>query len=328
MTTIERLDPTNDEQFGEFHATYASAMDGEWDRPYTARELRVDLQDDAGYLEQTGLLARDDAETPVGVGIVEIPLKDNLKLVYVNVHVLPQHRRQGHGSALLDSIVGIAREHGRTTLFAGARWDVGQEGSANTAFAEALGFELDLVDAHRVLDLPATLPEAPVRDGYALHGWRGACPDEWVDQYANLLTLIVQEAPSGEYPLENEFFDAARVRSDEATLIKQHRVMQVSVALSPEGVIAGHTQLVFPEAEAEADPEDAYQWDTLVLPGHRGHGLGLSLKVHAMDASKELLEGRRLIHTYNAASNGPMIAVNELMGFRHVANCGEYIKEI
>ena len=41
-----------------------------------------------------------------------------------------------------------------------------------------------------------------------------------------------------------------------------------------------------------------------------------------------VLEGRRRIHTYNAASNAHMIAVNEAMGFRQVAWAGEYIRTI
>lgn len=43
-----------------------------------------------------------------------------------------------------------------------------------------------------------------------------------------------------------------------------------------------------------AEPARAYQWDTLVMPGHRGH---------------------RLVSTWNAAVNAPMIAVNETLGY-------------
>lgn len=323
MTAIERLDPTSDDRFAEFHATYHAAKDEEWDRPYDAREQRVEFLDDAGYVDRVGLLARDDGGTPVGIGIAEIPLKDNPNLAYVSVHVRPDFRRRGHGSALLEGLAGIGREHSRTTLFAEARWGVGEKGSGHTSFAEARGFHLDLVDAHRVLELPATIPDAPVRDGYTLHSWRGPCPGYWVDQYANLLSLIVQEAPGGDFGLENEFFDSARVRADEESLTKQGRIMQISVTVAPDGTLAGHTQLVFPDVAQE----DVFQWDTLVLSEHRGHGLGLSLKVHAMGVSRDLLEGRKFVHTYNAVSNGPMISVNELMGFRHVANCGEFIRE-
>lgn len=322
MTSVESLDPTDDDQFAAFHAAYAAGHDEEWDRPYTAREQRAELLQNAPHLEIKGVLARDDSGTVVGMGYIEMPQKDNLDLGYIDVVVRPEHRRQGHGTAVLARLDEIAQAAGRHTLFVEVRWDLGQDGSGHTAFAEAMGFQRDLVDAHRVLTLPAEMPSAPPRDGYVLHAWRGPCPEEWIDQYARLLTLIVQEAPSGDYPLENEFFDRARIRSDEQLLVEQGRTMQVVAAESPDGVLAGHTQLVF----SETDPHDAYQWDTLVLSDHRGHGLGLSLKVRAMADSADLLEGRRHVHTFNAASNGPMIAVNEKMGFRQVGWLGEYVR--
>jgi GNAT superfamily N-acetyltransferase len=323
MTTIEPLDPHDDEQYGDYHVAYLAAHDDEWDRPYSFRERRAELLDESPYVTASCVLARDDAGRVVGGGLLELPHQDNRTLAYVEVTVPPEHRGRGHGSAILARLDEMAVAAGRTTLFAEARWPVGSDGSVRTAFAEARGFRRDLADAHRVLRLPASLPEAPVRDGYVLRTWRGPCPQEWVDEYAGLLALLVQEAPSGDYPLENEFFDAGRVRRDEALLVEQGRVMQVVVAMSPDGVLAGHTQLVF----SDDDRDDAYQWDTLVLPAHRGHGLGLSLKVAAMHASADLLAGRSYVHTFNAASNAPMIAVNEAMGFRLAGWLGEYVRE-
>jgi hypothetical protein len=59
-------------------------------------------------------------------------------------------------------------------------------------------------------------------------------------------------------------------------------------------------------------PERAYQWATLVLPEHRGRRLGILVKVanlRTIDPSET-----RDIVTWNAASNEPMIAVNEEFG--------------
>ena len=322
MTSLEPLDPSDDDQFAAFHGVYLAGHDDEWDRPYTAREQRAELLQDVPHLEIVGVLARDDSGTPVGMGYVEMPQKDNLDLGYIDVVVRPEHRRQGHGTAVLERLDEIARAAGRHTLYAEVRWDLDADGSGRTAFAEAMGFRRDLVDAHRVLPLPADLPEAPARDGYTLHAWRGPCPEEWIDQYAHLLSLIVQEAPAGDYPLENEFFDRARIRSDERLLQQQGRDMQVVAAVSADGVLAGHTQLQF----SGTDTLNAYQWDTLVLGDHRGHGLGLSLKVRAMQEAADLLETRRQVHTFNAASNGPMIAVNEKLGFWQVGWLGEYVR--
>lgn len=324
MTTIESLDPANDAQFAEFHAVHLAANAEEWDRPRSAHEQRVELFDDSEYQEVRGVVARDDAGLAVAQGTIELTLKDNLGVAFIDIRVVPSRRRQGHGTAVLTHLASLARARGRTSLMGEARWDAGQTGSGHAAFAEARGFHLDITEGHRVLDLPATMPAAPASDGYTLHNWRGRCPDEWIDQYADLVSLLIQEAPSGDFPLENEFFDAARIRADEQMLVDQGRQMQVVVALAPDEILAGHTQLVFPES----NPGDVYQWATLVLPKHRGHGLGLSLKVRAMEASADLLEGRQHVHTSNATSNGPMIAVNEAMGFRLVAYTGEFVRRL
>lgn len=322
MTTIEHLDPDNDIQFAEYHEAYRAGHDDPWDRPYSAREQRVELRQDPRHYLIRGVLARDDAGAVVGMGYVELPQRDNLDLGYVDVRIAPEHRRLGHGSAVLARLDEILTEAGRHSMFAEVAWDIGADGSAHTAFAEAHGFTRDLVDAHRVLELPVEVPSVPARGGYTLIKWRGPCPQKWVEQYANLLTLIVQEAPSGEFALENEFYDAERVRSDEQLWADQGRTMQVVAAVSPSGELAGHTQLVF----SDTDSTNAYQWDTLVLAERRGHGLGLALKARAMHESVDLLAGRDQVHTFNAASNGPMIAVNETLGYRQVRWVGEYVR--
>ena len=324
MTTIEALDPTSDVQYAEFYAVYRSAITEEWDRPYGSLELRVSLLDDSVFQQTVGYLGRDDAGVAVVAGTIEFTFKDNLDLGFVQIYVSPDRRREGHGTAMETHLAGVARGRGRTSLMGEARWDAESTGSAYTAFAEARGYHLDLADGHRVLDLPATLPEAPPRDGYTLHDWRGRTPDVWIDQYAEMVSVFMQEAPSGDHPIENEFYDAARVRADDQRLIDQGRVMQVVVAVSPAGELAGHTQLVFPDA----DPGDVYQWATLVLPAHRGHGLGMSLKVRAIGAAADLLEGRRYVHTGNALSNEPMIAVNDALGYRLVGYSGEFVRNL
>jgi RimJ/RimL family protein N-acetyltransferase len=97
----------------------------------------------------------------------------------------------------------------------------------------------------------------------------------------------------------------------------------VSIAVNDDGEVVGHTQLLFP-----ADSDEVYQWDTLVLPTHRGHGLGLALKVTTMQEAADLLDGRRRITTYNAAGNEAMIRVNEALGFRQTGWVGEYVKDL
>lgn len=53
-------------------------------------------------------------------------------------------------------------------------------------------------------------------------------------------------------------------------------------------------------------------------PAHRGHRLGLAVKLANLDALADVAPSVRRIFTGNARVNAPMIAVNDLMGFEIV----------
>lgn len=322
MVFIHPVDLTDDDEFGALYDVYRRSYTRTFDSPWLAVEKRRNLTDDE-YGTRVAFAAGDVAGTMVAGGFAMMPLKDNTSFVFIDVFAVPERRREGFGTAVLMALLDVGRANSRGTAFAEPMWDVAADGSTGRAFAEAHGFELDILDAVRELTLPAELPPLELDPHYTLQTWRGACPDDLVEQYADLRRILVQEAPNGEAGLENEFWDAARVRQDEADLVRVGRQMQVTVARSASGDLAGHTQLCFPD-----DGVEAYQWDTLVRPEHRGRGLGLALKIHTMHASADLLAGRRRVTTENAASNAHMIAVNERLGFRHTAWSGEYVRPI
>lgn len=322
MTTVERFEPTDSIAFARFHDAYAGSFNRDFDLPYTAAELAIDLVPDA-YTDSIGLIACDGDDTTVGGAWAELPLKDNRSFAYAGVFVVPEHRGVGHGTAIAEALMEACRAAGRSSILVEAVWGLDDSEAPSRQFAEKLGFTLDIMEAHRELLLPATLPRVVLDSAYALRSWREECPDDLIDGYAEVRQLMVQEAPSGDANLENEYWDPARVRTEEAKWAASGRIPQISVALANDGSVAGHTQLLFP-----GDSVEVYQWDTLVLPAHRGHGLGLALKVHTMNEAADLLDGRRRIHTHNAASNGPMIAVNEAMGFRQVSWVGEYVRAL
>lgn len=322
MASLHRVDLTDDSSFGEFYDVYARSYTRDFDSPWLASEKRVNLTDDA-YGTNVALLARDAAGLAVAGGFALMAQKDNTDFVFIDVFTLPERRRLGHATSVLESLIEVGRAHGRRTAFAAPLWSVDEDGSPGREFAEAHRFELDVLDAVRELTLPADLRPLELDPGYTLQTWRGPCPDDIVEQYADLRRILVQEAPSGDAGLENEYWDAERVRQDEADLARTGRQMQVTVARSASGELAGHTQLCFP-----AGADEAFQWDTLVRHEHRGHGLGLAVKIHTMHASADLLAGRRRITTENAASNSYMIAVNEKLRFRQTAWAGEYFRSI
>ena len=62
---------------------------------------------------------------------------------------------------------------------------------------------------------------------------------------------------------------------------------------------------------------------TVVEPKHRGHRLGLAIKLANLDLLAKSAPDVRVIVTGNASVNAPMIAVNEMMGFE-VASEGNF----
>jgi RimJ/RimL family protein N-acetyltransferase len=77
------------------------------------------------------------------------------------------------------------------------------------------------------------------------------------------------------------------------------------------GELAGLTEI---GVEAE-DPAWAYQFITAVTREHRGHRLGLLVKVAMLDLLVDAEPGLRRILTENADSNQHMIGINAALGF-------------
>jgi hypothetical protein len=85
------------------------------------------------------------------------------------------------------------------------------------------------------------------------------------------------------------------------------------------GRLAACTELTI----ASDAPGQAWQMLTVVHPEHRGHRLGLAIKLANIDVLARQAPDVRVIITGNAAVNAPMIAVNDMMGFE-VAGEGQF----
>jgi hypothetical protein len=110
------------------------------------------------------------------------------------------------------------------------------------------------------------------------------------------------------------------LREEEGTLRASGRTRHVVVAVAADSTLAGHNELVVPQHE----PGVVWQWDTLVLPAHRGHRLGMALKVRNLRDVQAAHPDRTSVRTFNADSNSHMVAVNDAIGFVPVSYMGEW----
>jgi GNAT superfamily N-acetyltransferase len=254
-------------------------------------------------------------QIPAAASLLELPVSENRHIGWVSITVAPGERRRGIGTALLRHSAQRAAELGRTVLSAAAR-----DGSAGYAFALAVGARKGIVDVRRVLDL-ADIPDGKLESlrrraeaaagGYSLLSWRGPCPQEYLDQVA-AVTNALADAPHspGQEPAQ---VTGLRIRRSELRIAAQGlRYYTVAARHDQTGELAGLTQLGVDPMQ----PDWGFQELTAVTRAHRGHRLGLLVKVAMLD----LLAGREpeLEHilTDNADANSHMIAINADLGFR------------
>lgn len=266
---------------------------------------------------RTVLLLGCAGGAPVGAVRLAIPTRDNLSSCSAEVRVHPERRRQGHGRALVAATLEHISGLGRTRVIADVPSPLaGGPGDAEPVLRE-VGARPVLREVRRLLDLvacpPGAAPAPPA--GYRLVQWTDRVPDEHLDDMAYLMHRMSTDAPLGEMDWEPEVWDGQRYRDKEAASAAAGQIRYATLAFhDATGRAAGFTDI----GVNRHRPEVAYQWETLVDPEHRGHGLGYVLKAHNHRLLAERSPVTRWINTWNAESNVHMIAVNERLGFEPV----------
>jgi GNAT superfamily N-acetyltransferase len=268
---------------------------------------------------------------PAGALDLDMPMLDNTGNADVKIQVAPAYRRRGVGRTLYDHVVATVREHGRVRLIGEAVGTLpggpARDG-AGAAFAAAMGAKEALVQVRRRLDLSTVdvaafaAVEAP---GYSAVYWRERAPEEYVSDIGRLDGRLVTDAPMGDLVIEAPDIDAERVREEEESHIRRgERQYQVGIRHDASGALVAWTLLAL---EASV-PDHAWQQITIVDPDHRGHRLGMWVKVANLRYLMAHEPAVRVIDTWNATSNTHMIAINEAVGFRAVDAWGMWQQEI
>ncbi len=242
------------------------------------------------------------------VGFAQLSMMRGATRGRVELLVHPDHRRRGHGIALLGAVVQQARARRARELTAGHATEAGSR------FAAAIG----AVETHREVRSLLRLPlreDLAIRavDGYSLRSWVGAAPAELLDSYAHARQAI-SDAP---HELEDEqaVWNATFVRDLEAALELRNRDIRVTVALDGLREVVASTELrVSRRAGAVAGTED-----TAVVAEHRRRGLGRWVKFESLLQLQRDRPDVSLVATTNAEENHAMLALNRALGFSPVA---------
>ncbi|BCJ73992.1 N-acetyltransferase [Catellatospora sp. IY07-71] len=248
--------------------------------------------------------------TPVGLAELFLSDRENLAWGFATVTVHPAHRRAGHGSALLAAARAAAAEAGRDTLVLDAAAD-----SPGPAWAAALGARRvqRLWESEADLSVPVA-PGDTAPPGYRLERWPDGVPEALLGAYAAAVDAMADSPDGGlgYVPAPNSPQHVRAVERHARQAGRQRRV--VAAVHEGSGAVAGLTVLEYPSLA----PELAHQEDTVVVPAHRGHGLGLWVKAEMLRWLAADGGAVRRIRTTTEPSNVPMLRINERLGFRRI----------
>ncbi len=281
-----------------------------------------------------------------GRALMYVPLEQASRRAQVRVEILPEFWGRGYGCRVLGFLEARAEERGRDIL---QSWSEhapadGERIDARTGFGSiprdrasglmsSAGYSLEQVYRISTLDLTGPLDAIePLRQeahaaasGYRYVSWLAPTPSEWIDDYAWMKSRMSTDAPTGDAVIDEEVWDADRVRRMEAQWGDSGTTTIVGAAQHLEsGRLVAFTELI----SFRVPGKPIEQNDTLVLQDHRGHRLGALVKTETLLRARDVFpEGHRIV-TGNAEENRPMLAVNEAMGFIPTRYNGEWQKVV
>ncbi|MFE6648630.1 GNAT family N-acetyltransferase [Nocardioides sp. NPDC057772] len=308
MSVIAPVDVHDDTALKAWYAVEAASM--AFDRPYASHRTFEALANSVRMPHDHGrrvlLAAKEQGET-IGIAELDLPEEERSHVVELGIHVLPVHRWRGVGTELWRAADDVRRTNGRTLTTA----EVTIPPKSSLAFARALGFKSVRREDHLAADLP--LPHKPFNVlGYEILMWEDRTPEDLLAQFVGLRNQMGKEMP-GKSQEDMVAHTADRIRSAEKSTARSYDRITAAAREILTGELVGYSVIFLAHGS-----DEAIQDDTFVKAAHRGHKLGLALKVATLAAVQRDHPERTSIHTWTDPSNDVMQRINRQFGFRKI----------
>ncbi|MFI0899436.1 GNAT family N-acetyltransferase [Streptomyces sp. NPDC020983] len=238
----------------------------------------------------------------------------------IRMTVHPAHRRLGTGSRLLATVTEAAAAEGCGTL-------VGEvtSGTSGEGFLATRGFVPVLRRTWQRLaleDVPAPVAELPgvPHPGYRLTAWEGAAPGALAEGFTAALRSLPPLPPEAGLAPGATRWDASCVHETAELAARRGDRLLTVAALHDTGDLVGYATVLLPGDGARR----ARQYDTAVVPGHRGHGLALWMTAELLRRLTAAHPGLTELHTAVPDDNRHLLTVNAALGFRPLRRTVRY----
>lgn len=253
------------------------------------------------------------------VSIAYIGFAENLEEGFTRIHVTAPRRGSGHARRLAPIIFDWLQDNGRSRL---STWVV--EGGQFDSFLTRLGLKEAYHDQRSRLNL-AELDRDLIRSwierareratDYELVELASPIPDDDLARYCEIL-FQMNTAPKEDLERDDETMTPERWRSVEQGNIQAGYEFHTLVAVHrPTGQFVGSSTVT----ADRLDPQQGWQWETVVHPDHRQRGLGRWLKAAMIEVVEAAHPEMARIDTTNSVTNDAMLGINLAMGFRPIS---------
>ena len=321
-----------------------------WDDAYGTPDLSYEADEELPQFhnpyQPKRLFVARDGDRIVAQATIETSASEGFDMSWASLGVHPDAQGRGIGRALSDVVEDAVRAQGHTKVVSyvpgrsldGARrpsptgFGSISDDARSTRFMDARGYTFEQVERVSRLPLPVdglaeqlAAAQAATGPDYRVHTWVDFTPEAWLDDRALLATRMSTDAPTAGLDEPEDVWTVDRVRAaDERRRTNPRRHLTAAAEHLPTGRLVGYTVLSVP-----AQPHRAVQqYATLVLREHRGHRLGMLLKVANLVHLAEYSPGHPSILTFNAEENRPMLDVNEAVGFVGLGYEGAWRKDL
>ncbi len=270
------------------------------------------------WVAESGPGPDDEVALP---GMVNVLLLGSIGVL--EVFVRPSARRSGLGRELVLTAARRVYQEGFQTIGVEVVGD-----TPAVAFFQSLGFTREFVETRSVLDLAGVdwtelgKTADGIRPGYDVQFHPGGLPDHLIDAYARA-KAEARDVEEGE--LRPSSYDPQRLRDSLDCLQRRGMTPYIVLALHKQtGEVAGLTEVVVPAQH----PTRADQYDTIVVPAHRGHDIDRAMKARMLLELRSAEPTLTEVQTWNAQDNKAMLKVNAELGYRPDREWYEYSVDV
>lgn len=240
--------------------------------------------------------------------------KGNENVMQYRIELDKNYRYKGIGTQVLKRIAQKAKEDKKSVLITNSSEQDGK------GFLNRIGADIGLAGRENRLyfkDVDWAMVKKWKNEGEKYNPLTkllifNRVPDELLENYCKTFTFAGNQAPRDNLAVGDFIMHPKLYRKQEEENNKVGVVPEIAATVEPDGTVSGLTELKF----IKTDDKILRQSLTAVLKEYRGRKIGKWLKASLLLHAKEKYPSIEFIITGNAESNGPMLSINERLGFK------------